>query len=157
MFFLAELPTRDMIEGYAGRHAPGQGQAIEDALVLLRRASALIRKLDAYFAGHGLSQLRFLTLIVIDREPARDWLSFSEVAARLDVSRPVVSRTVRALVEDGLLQERPDPEDKRARRLSLTPKAASTLEALLPGYFKIIAARSEAGDKKKDPAKKTGS
>ncbi|MEO1101304.1 MAG: MarR family transcriptional regulator [Pseudomonadota bacterium] len=144
MFFLAELPTRDMIEGYADRHAPGQGQAIKDALVLMRRASALIRELDAYFAGHGLSQLRFLTLIVIDREPDRDWLSFSEVAARLDVSRPVISRTVRALVGDGLLQERPDADDKRARRLSLTPKAARALEALLPGYFSIIASQSQA-------------
>lgn len=144
MFFLAELPTRDMIEGYAERHAPGQGQVIEDTLVLLRRASALIRQLDAYFAGHGFSQLRFLTLIVIDREPARDWLSFAEVATRLDVSRPVVSRTVRALVEEGLLQERLDENDKRARRLSLTRKASATLEALLPGYFQIIASHAGA-------------
>ncbi len=142
MFFLAELPTRDMIDGYAGRHAPGQGQAIEDTLLLLRRASALIRQLDTYFAGHGFSQLRFLTLIVIDREPVRDWLSFSEVASRLDVSRPVVSRTVRSLVEDGFLTERPDADDKRSRRLSLTRKASGKLDALLPGYFEIIAAHA---------------
>ena len=139
MFFLAELPTRQMIDSYANRFAPGHGEVIGEMLVLLRQASTLIRQLDAYFAAHDLSQLKFLILIVIDREPDRDWLSLSEIAGRLDVSRPVVSRTVRALVEGELLSERPEPTDKRSSQLHITLKARARLEAVLPGYFEIIA------------------
>lgn len=138
MFFLKDLPSRRMIEGYAGRFGVDPA-SVEDGLAMMRRASLMIRRLDAYFDGHGLSQLRFLFLIVIDREAERDSLSVGEITERLDVSGPVVARTLRALLEAGLVTKAADEADSRIRHVALTERGKERLEAVLPGYFRIIA------------------
>lgn len=138
MFFLKDLPTRRMIESYSG-HYDTDPETIRDGLTLLRRASLLIRRLDAYFAQHGFSQLRFLFLIVIDRETDRDSLTVGEITERLDVSGPVVARTLRMLLDDGLVTKMTDEDDSRIRHIALTPEGRDRLTAILPGYFRIIA------------------
>lgn len=138
MFFLKDLPSRQMIEGYAGIHGVS-AETIASGLATMRRASLMIRRLETYFADHGLSQLRFLFLIVIDREPDRETLTVGEITDRLDVAGPVVARTLRALQEDGLVIVAKDSDDARVKHVGLTLTGRSTLTGLLPGYFAIIA------------------
>lgn len=140
MFFLKQLPTRSMLEDYHRRYPQMNIDAVDGALHLLRRASVLMRELDAYFAAHGLSQLRFLILVVLEREPGRDSLMASEVAERLDVSRPVMTRTLQALEKDGLLSMAAHGQDGRARLISLSPAGRQALAAVLPGYYGVIEA-----------------
>jgi DNA-binding MarR family transcriptional regulator len=104
----------------------------------MRRASVLIRRLEAYFAEHQLSQLRFLILIVIDREPDRHTLTIGEITERLDVAGPVVTRTLKTLADDGLVVIAPDKHDRRTRHVSLSLEGKEKLAALLPGYFRIL-------------------
>lgn len=113
-------------------------ETVDDALTMLRRASRLVRALDRFFAARGFSQLRFLILIVIDREPEADGLSPSAIADRLDVSRPVLTRTLQALERDGLIALAVDDQDNRAKRVRLTPDGAARLHALLPDYFALL-------------------
>ena len=138
MFFLKDLPSARMIEGYAAAHGV-PAQAVGEALTMMRRASLLIRRLESYFADHGLSQLRFLFLIVIDREPDRETLTVGEITDRLDVAGPVVARTLRTLERDGLVAAAKDRSDARAKHVRLTDEGHATLERLLPGYFAILA------------------
>lgn len=138
MFFLRELPTRMMIDGYVSTTGVGDVDAVARALSMMREASQLERLLDAYFNSHNLSQLKFHILIVIDREPETDSLRQSEINQRLDVSKPVLHRTVTSLLKDDLLARRDDPEDSRAHRLALTDKSKTALAAILPGYFETI-------------------
>lgn len=142
MFFLKELPRRRMIEGYAEQLAVDP-VTIENALVMMRRASLMIRRLDAYFDRQGLSQLRFLFMIVIDREEDRDSLTVGEITERLDVSGPVVARTLRTLLEDGLISKTSDKTDSRIRHVGLTPLGKERLTSVMPGYFQIIADEME--------------
>lgn len=139
MFFLKELPTRQMLQNYGARHTEMDADAVDAALRLLRRASLLMRELEAYFAEKGTSQTRFLTMIVIDREPEQASLLPSEIANRLDVSRPVVTDTIKALERAGLLGTNRAAEDGRAKRVTLTKEGRAVLADLLPGYFKVIA------------------
>ena len=139
MFFLKELPTRAMLQSYSDRYAGMDAGAVAEALRLLRRASLLMRALEAYFTAHTLSQTRFLILIVIDREPGQGGLMGSEIADRLDISRPVVTETVKAMTRAGLLGSAPVPGDGRAKRITLTPAGRAVLADLLPGYFALIA------------------
>lgn len=139
MFFLKELPTRRMIDGYVSSAGVGDVDAVARALSMMRQASQLVRLLDAYFARHDLSQLKFHILIVIDREPDRSSLRQSEINQRLDVSKPVLHRTVTSLLKDELLVRRDDPEDSRAHLLALTDAGKALLDAILPGYFETIA------------------
>ena len=75
---------------------------------------------------------------MIDREPDTDSLRQSEINQRLDISKPVLNRTVTALLKEGLLKRRDDPEDSRAHLLALTDKGKTVLAAILPGYFETI-------------------
>ena len=142
VFFLKELPRRRMIEGYAEQLAVDP-VTIENALIMMRRASLMIRRLDAYFDRQGLSQLRFLFMIVIDREEDRDSLTVGEITERLDVSGPVVARTLRTLLEDGLVSKTSDKTDSRIRHVGLTPLGKERLTFVMPGYFQIIAEEME--------------
>ncbi|MGH1406067.1 MAG: MarR family winged helix-turn-helix transcriptional regulator [Rhodomicrobiaceae bacterium] len=105
---------------------------------MMREASQLIRLVDAYFSSHNLSQLKFLILVVIDREPDIESLRQSEINRRLDVSKPVLNRSVSSLLETGLLKRIEDKEDSRAYKLGLTEKGKKTLDKIMPEYFKII-------------------
>lgn len=137
MFFLKDLPSRQMIDRYSGEHDISV-ETIAEGLAIMRRASLMIRRLERYFADHGLSQLRFLILIVIDREPERSALTVGEITSRLDVAGPVVARTLRTLLDDGLVTVGRDDGDARTKHVGLTATGRQALYALLPGYFAII-------------------
>ncbi|GAA6210500.1 hypothetical protein NBRC116602_02400 [Hyphomicrobiales bacterium 4NK60-0047b] len=138
MFFLKELPTDSMVEEYVSKTGVGNSETITQALSMMREASQLIRLVDAYFSSHNLSQLKFLILVVIDREPNIESLRQSEINRRLDVSKPVLNRSVSSLLETGLLKRIEDKEDFRAYKLALTEKGKKTLNKIMPEYFKII-------------------
>lgn len=138
MFFLKELPTQAMIARYGTEFSLNESVLISQRLNGLREYSLLLRKLEDYFTAQGLSQLRFLILIVIDREPGRDWLYAYEIAVRLDVSKPVLSRAVKKLSADRLLHSAQDEQDTRATLLTLTNKSKALLTSILPGYFDIL-------------------
>ena len=138
MFFLKELPSRQMIAGYSDSVGV-PADTVARGLSMMRRASLLIRRLESYFAQQGLSQLRFLLLIVIDREPDRDTLTVGEITARLDVAGPIVARTLRTLLAEQLVVVTRDDGDARTKHVGLTAKGQALLQRLLPGYFAIIA------------------
>ncbi|MEI6893284.1 MAG: MarR family transcriptional regulator [Colwellia sp.] len=135
MFFLKELPTKAMLDKYTSTLSSHEKNSITEALSIMRKASLLVRSIETYFCANDLSQLRFLILIVIDREPNRTSLYAHEIASRLDVSRPVLTRTLKRLIEDGLLTSSHDETDKRAKKIALTEKGITCLSKVLPGYF----------------------
>lgn len=138
MFFLKELPSKRMVEGYADRFEGVDPTKVLEALELMRAGSILIRELEAYFATQSLSQLRFLTLILIDREPNRTALAASEIAEKLDVSRPVITRTLQNLGQAGLVAIAASANDARSKHVSLTRSGEQKLREVLPGYFSIL-------------------
>ncbi|CAB3754394.1 MarR family transcriptional regulator [Burkholderia sp. MSh2] len=138
MFFLKELPSRETLETYHERFPSMNVDNVQAALHMLRRASSLMRELDTYFAENGLSTLRYLILVVLDRENHPDGLKVSELADRVDVSRPVMTRTIQGLVEDGMLTCEASDEDSRAKLVSLTRAGRNRLNRVLPGYYQLI-------------------
>ena len=138
MFFLKDLPTHHMMEHYGVLYPEMDVGAVEDALSMMRRASVLIRSLESYFKSHELSLLRFLILMVIDREPNRTHLSLGEIRNRVDVSKPVMTRTIKKLFKDGLILVVQDSEDKRSKFVALSNQGTAKLESVLPKYFALI-------------------
>lgn len=127
-----------MVDKYSGIYCPEYAEKVNNQLKMMREASILVRQLDTYFASHNMSQLKFLILMVIDRELDRDWLYAVEISERLDVSKPVLSRAIKNLTEKGYLSTHKDSKDGRAVVLTLTQSGKSTLTTLLPDYFKIL-------------------
>ena len=138
MFFLKTLPTRETLDRYGLRFPNMRVDVVDEALHMLRRASLLMRELETYFAGHELSQTRFLMLIVLDREPSRNSLLVSEIADRLDVSRPVITQTLRALQTAKLVSVSVSKEDARSKSVTLTKAGREKLTRVLPGYYDVI-------------------
>lgn len=138
MFFLKELPSRETLERYHERFAQMQLDVVAEALQLMKKGSLLIRRIDEYFAKRFFSQLRYLTLVVIEREPDRDMMIVTELAANLDVFKPVMPRTLKALVDDGFIRIFRDEKDRRVRLVMLTQTGRDMLESVLPGYYETI-------------------
>ncbi|MCH8622537.1 MarR family transcriptional regulator [Undibacterium sp. TS12] len=142
MFFLKDLPSRQTLQAYQADYPAMNIDRVDTALHMLRTASLLMRELDNYFASHDLSQLRYLILVVLDREKTMnkksEGLMASEIAGRLDVSRPVMTRTLQSLMQDGLLEAGGDSSDGRARLIRLSRAGRARLHAVLPGYYQLI-------------------
>lgn len=139
MFFLKDLPSTAMIEGVTEQVPDVSPPRVLHVLGQLRAASVLLRRIDAFLRGHGLSQTQFLALMMIVREPERDSLSAAEIAVRLDVSKPVLSKALGTLSDKGMIAAaRSQPADQRQRQLELTPKGHEVFDRLLPDYFALL-------------------
>jgi MarR family transcriptional regulator for hemolysin len=57
-------------------------------------------------------------------------LNQSELAEMLDVQPITLTRLLDVLASNGLIERKPDPKDRRANRLYLTPAALPLLERL---------------------------
>ncbi|MAK61675.1 MAG: MarR family transcriptional regulator [Ponticaulis sp.] len=141
MFFLKYLPMQALIANYSGHYPAGAEPRIADKLQLLREASVLLRELEEYFREHDFSITRFLICVSLDQ--AKDGLTHSQIVERIDVSSPVISRSLKALVDEGLVEIVVDDENARIRRQCLTEMGRERLTSLLPGYYQILLASSE--------------
>jgi MarR family transcriptional regulator, transcriptional regulator for hemolysin len=75
----------------------------------------------------GISRAQWTVLMRLDRS---EGLNQSELADLLDLQPISVTRLLDRLAESGLIERRPDPNDRRANRLYLTPAARPLLKQL---------------------------
>lgn len=75
----------------------------------------------------GLSRAQWTVLMRLDRF---EGLKQSELAEVLDLQPISLTRLLDRLAENGLIERRPDPNDRRANRLYLTPAARPLLQQL---------------------------
>jgi MarR family transcriptional regulator for hemolysin len=75
----------------------------------------------------GISRAQWAVLLRLDRS---EGLKQSELAEILDLQPISLTRLLDRLAANGLIERRPDPNDRRANRLYLTPAARPLLERL---------------------------
>jgi DNA-binding MarR family transcriptional regulator len=98
--------------------------AVADTFTNLMRTFVRTRAQVLAAAAHNVEWSAHMVLKALDAEgPLRS----SQVAEILQSDPSTVSRQVAALVRDGLLERRADPEDGRACLLVLTDKAGDVL------------------------------
>ncbi len=93
-------------------------------------------------AEHGLSYRRFLALLIVGRERSA---TQRDLAGRLGVSEPSVSRMTGVLVRTGLLAAHAHPAGGNRRRLTLTPEGEIVVgqcRVLLERRFAALVERS---------------
>ena len=76
---------------------------------------------------YGMTRAQWAVLFRLDRS---EGLKQSELAELLDLQPISLTRLLDRLAENGLIERRPDPNDRRANRLFLTPAARPLLERL---------------------------
>jgi DNA-binding MarR family transcriptional regulator len=106
-------------------------------LHMQRAARALARRFDDAFRPLGLSNGQFSLLMSLNRpEPA----SMRSVAALLAMDRTTLTANLKPLARRGLVNVTVDKEDRRSRRLTLTPAGRALLMAAVPVWKKTHAA-----------------
>lgn len=94
-----------------------------------------MRQLEATLAGHGLSVGEFDVLSALRRsgEPFR--LKPSELADRVMVTRAGITSRVDKLEENGFVERRRDPDDRRSEPIVLTKAGRRLIDGALVAYL----------------------
>src|SRR6516165_11234225 len=82
---------------------------------------------DHKAAQFGITRAQWAVLVRLDRA---EGLNQSELAEMLDLQPITLTRLLDKLADSGLIERRPDPDDRRAKRLFLTPAARPLLKRL---------------------------
>jgi len=104
----------------------------------------------------GLGLVQFKTLVSLAGNPDREQAPVKQVAEQLGVSVPSASRSVEELVKRGLVSRTEDPEDRRVRRVALTPAgqelADEVMAARVAGLEQFAATLTAAERRKLEAA-----
>ena len=76
---------------------------------------------------HGMTRAQWAVLLRLER---REGLKQSDLAEDLDIQPITLTRLVDRLCDNGLIERRPDPNDRRAKRLYLTAAARPLLDRI---------------------------
>ena len=99
----------------------------EIAFTIMDVARMLRTYADQRARQFGISRAQWGVLVRLDRS---EGLKQSELAEILDLRPISLTRLLDRLAENGLIERRADPNDRRANRLYLTPAARPLLEQL---------------------------
>jgi len=96
-----------------------------DLLVVLHDVARLIRtRFDQRARAFGMTRAQWVILARLSRQPG---LSQNELATICEVEPISVGRLVDRLEARGMVERRPDPTDRRVKRLHLLPAAEPVL------------------------------
>ncbi len=102
-------------------------QKRELAFVINDVARLLRTYADHKAAQFGMTRAQWAVLVRIDRHQG---LKQTDLAELLDLQPITLTRLLDRLCDNGLIERRPDPGDRRVKRLYLTPAARPLLERL---------------------------
>jgi DNA-binding MarR family transcriptional regulator len=106
-----------------------------EPLALLHFAfRAVVKGPDELLARRGLGRVHHRLLFFIARSPGG---TVGELHATLQISKQALHGPLQALVRAKLVAARPEPTNRRLRRLTLTP-AGAALEARLSGAQRAL-------------------
>src|ERR1700728_3990668 len=110
-----------------GSAMPQASKNREFAFILNDVARLLRTYADHKAAQFGMTRAQWAVLVRIDRS---EGLNQSELAEVLDLQPITLTRLLDKLCDSGLIERRPDPTDRRAKRLYLKAAARPLLERL---------------------------
>lgn len=84
--------------------------------------------LDERLKDLGVTQARWTTMFYLQR--GGEGLTQRELAKLMAIENPTLVRLLDSLEQQDLIERRPCPNDRRARRLYLTPAGTSFMEVL---------------------------
>ena len=102
---------------------------------LLLAQDAVLRAIDEDLDRAGRISLSWYDVLLELNAAPRRRLRMAELAARVVLSRTRVSRLVDELVERGLVERQPDPDDGRASLAVITRLGSDALRRAAPVYL----------------------
>lgn len=137
MFLLNELPDKKTMEAFSKLYPEMDISTTAACLRIFKVASVLLRELEKHFSLHGLSQARFLALIVLERGPVKQLMPV-EIAAKMGTSKKNTARLLEFMKKDGLISISEHESDGRASVVKINAKGTKALSKAMPGYYEIM-------------------
>jgi MarR family transcriptional regulator for hemolysin len=95
---------------------------------LINDVARMIRTFaDQEARRYGMTRAQWAVLARLEQN---EGIKQAELAEMLDVQPITLTRLVDRLCDNGLIERRPDPNDRRAKRLFLTPQAKPVMDRL---------------------------
>ena len=117
-----------------------------------RAARALARRFDDALRPLGLTNGQFSLLMSLNRPQPP---GMAAVASLLAMDRTTLTAALKPLQRRGLLKVTPDPEDRRGRLLTMTPKGRKLLARAVPVWKSThVAIENLLGDGEPDRLRK---
>ena len=104
---------------------------------VLRVHATVLPKLEREVQAMGLPLAWYDVLLVLNSAPGRR-LRMSELGHGVVLSRERVSRVVSEMATAGLVDRRPNPDDRRSWYAQITPDGRARLRRAAPAYLRGI-------------------
>jgi MarR family transcriptional regulator, negative regulator of the multidrug operon emrRAB len=137
MFFLNDTPDNEGFQNLAERYEEMDINSVRATVNLLRVGSRLLTAFESFLGRYGLSQGRFLVLIVLNRDLEKP-MSASELSQKVGVTRATMTGLLDNLEKEQLIWRYHDKKDRRKINLQLTHSAKKLLGNILPDYWRRI-------------------
>ena len=115
---------------------------------LARVRAHIDAELEALFAQHGIGGPSFAVLATLARLDQPTGVPQRRLMDELGLTSGTISVRVDRLVEAGLVDRRPDPEDRRNTRVMLSPRGRELVERIIPAHLdnerRMLAALSDS-------------
>lgn len=143
LLMLKDLPRYECLLEAVRRHPDLDPSACEAYLNLLRAGDEAYRRSEAFFNEHNMSPGRFTIMMLLYDKIAGHPIpqTPADLAEMAGVTRATITGLIDTLERDGLVTRAHDSGDRRMMQIHLTPKGHSTLQEVLPGHFKQMAAQ----------------
>ena len=142
MFYMKELPNEEDFRPLVPEYSSLDTSSVILFYLFLQVGSDMLTAFETYLANHGVSQGRFIVLLLLLRSQMRNngsGLSPSELARQAGVTRATMTGLMKGLQRDGLIQRLSHEGDRRKVIVRLTSKGKESLNAIFPDYYSRIA------------------
>lgn len=126
--------------GGSSKTEAGTAEQAARLRMAIARMARRLRQSASQGTGHELGASSIAALATVERAGP---LTPSELAAAERVKRPTVTRIVARLVEEGMVDRGPDPEDGRCSLITITPSGKDLLKRLRNRKDAYLAQRLE--------------
>ncbi|WP_119421408.1 MarR family winged helix-turn-helix transcriptional regulator [Desertibaculum subflavum] len=100
----------------------------------IRKAARRVTQIyDQFLEPTGLTITQFGMLAQLKRH---DGITIGGLAEKMIMDPTTLTRNLRPIERDGLVRQVPDPDDRRARQLHLTPRGRAAFEKARPAWAK---------------------
>ncbi|MEM7674134.1 MAG: MarR family transcriptional regulator [Verrucomicrobiota bacterium] len=110
-------------------------------LNLIKTTDDVWRIIHKHLGNHGISQGRFLVLMLLIEKTDVDYpcpKTPAEIAGMANVSRATVTGLLDNLEKDGFVSREPDSSDRRVTTIRLTEEGHAFMGKILPPHFRIL-------------------
>ncbi|MES9997668.1 MarR family transcriptional regulator [Desulfovibrio aminophilus] len=133
MLFVRDFPDQAMLLDISKRFSAMDPRALRASLALAVTHHDMLESFERFLGGYGLSQGRFLALMVMYRTPEQA-VAPSFLARSIGVTRATMTGFLDGLERTGLLERHGDERDRRRKLVRLTTKGLELLRHVVPEY-----------------------